>query len=158
MRRKAVHLAAAIAELLRFLALAFLAYSIGALFNLNSSVSALLRYAAASQLLFAAGFFFLWLDPARYSAFRPLLGIGKAACIVCMVPLALALAGDPNARSANFGLRAAGLGLASFVAAVDIATAAVLAAVAVPKAAPGGSAAAPGSGQGPGDIERVEGL
>ena len=55
MRRKAVHLMAAIVESLRFLALAFLAFDLGLL---NPSVSSLIRYAAAPQLLFAAGFFF----------------------------------------------------------------------------------------------------
>ena len=45
---------AAIAESLRFLAIVFLAFDIGGL--LGPSVTGIVRYAAAPQLLFAAGF------------------------------------------------------------------------------------------------------
>ena len=125
MRRAPVHLVAAIAESLRFLAVAFLAFSVGA--ASDSSVSGMLRYAAAPQLLFAAGFFFMWLDRPRYGEYRPLLFVGKAACAVCLVPLAAALSRDPTAASTSFGLPRAGLALAFFVAAVDIFSLTVLA-------------------------------
>jgi hypothetical protein len=157
MRRKAVHLLAAIAESLRFLAVAFLAFDVGAL--LSPSVSGLLRYAAAPQLLFAAGFFFLWLDSQRYGAYRPLLLIGKAACLVCFLPLAFALMRDPGAAALAFGIPAMGLSLAFLIVAVDIATLTVLALVkpAAPEERPD-AAPRQSPGQGPDQIERVEGL
>jgi hypothetical protein len=163
MRRKAVLLVAAVAESLRFLALAFLAFDVGAL--LDPSASSLLRYAAAPQLLFAAGFFFMWLDHPRYSEFRPLLLIGKAACLVCFLPLASTLARDPRAAQAVLGVRGLGLALAFFIAAADIFGLTVLALVGRPSplpAEPGAiEASAPAAvqepGQGPGDIEKVEG-
>ena len=124
MRGKAVHIVAAIAESLRFLAVVFLAFSVGAL--LDPSASNLLRYAAAPQLLFAAGFFFMWLDPERYSPFRPLLALGKIAGAVCFLPLALALAGDEAARGRTLGVPRLGLGLAFFLAAVDVMSICVL--------------------------------
>jgi hypothetical protein len=160
MRGKAVHIFAAIAESLRFLAVAFLAFSVGAL--LDPSASSLLRYAAAPQLLFAAGFFFLWLDPARYSAYRPLLAIGKAASAVCFLPLAAALLGDPQASGSTFGLRGLGLAFGLFLAAVDVSSLCILvfAGPAAPEggrsgppSAPGGSAPAEPPDDG---IERVE--
>jgi hypothetical protein len=153
MRRKAVHLIAAIAESVRFLAVLFLAFDLGALFD--SSVSSLVRYAAAPQLLFAAGFFFLWLDPPRYSPYRPLLIIGKLASVVCLVGLAADLLRDPTAIPAA-------LGLAFIVGAVDILSLSVLilakpegAALQRPPAADQGPSA---PGQGPDEIEQVEAL
>jgi hypothetical protein len=153
MRRKAVHLVAAIAESLRFVAVLFLAYDLGAL--LNPTVSSLIRYAAAPQLLFAAGFFFLWLDPPRYRSYRPLLAIGKAASAACFLPLAAALARDPKAAAIAFGLPFMGMALAFFIAAVDIACLSVLILLR-PDAEFGAGPPAPG--QAPGDIERAEGL
>ena len=163
MKRKAVHLTAAIAESFRFIAVVFLAFSVGAL--RDASVSNLLRYAAAPQLLFAVGFFFLWLDPERYRAYRPLLAIGKAASLACALPLAVAVARDPQALSATLGIPRLGLLLASFISIVDIASLAVLFATREPapprtaKAIEPAAAvpAGPGpAGQGPADIERVE--
>ena len=142
MRRKAAHLVAAIAESLRFIAFVFLAFDLGAI--LGPGVSGILRYAAASQLLFAAGFFFLWLDLPRYAAYRPLLAIGKLACIACLLPLALALPRNPAA-----------VALACFVAAVDVASLLILA-LAKPSAADTAASSRPG--QGPEDIERIEGM
>lgn len=158
MRRKAVHLFAAIAESLRFFAIAFLAFSVGALFD--PSVSSLLRYAAAPQILFAVGFFFLWLDRGRYASYRPLLAIGKLASAACYVPLASALVRDPWASAASFGIRGFGLSLALLIAAVDIASLSVLF-LSREESRPDGLAGAEPSGpkipgQGPGDIERVE--
>ena len=132
MRHKAVHLLAAIAESLRFLAIVFLAFDVGGL--LSTSVASLLRYAAAPQLLFAAGFFFLWLDPTRYGAYRPLLLIGKAACLVCFFPLATALVREPRALATAFGLPYMGIALAFFIAAVDIGSLSALILVARPGA------------------------
>ncbi len=157
MRRKAVHLFAAIAESVRFLAVLFLAFDLGAL--LDSSVSSLIRYAAAPQLLFAAGFFFLWLDPARYGSYRPLLSIGKAASVVCFFPLAAALVRDPKAAQAAFGLPYMGLALALLVVAVDIVSLSILIVARRPVASDEASPSGPiNPGQGPGDIERVEEL
>jgi hypothetical protein len=169
MRSKAVHIVAAIAESLRFFAVVFLAFSVGAL--LDPSVSSLLRYAAAPQLLFAAGFFFMWLDPARYSPYRPLLIIGKAASAICFLPLAAALVGSEAAKGATFGLPRLGLELAFFLAAVDVMSLCVLVLghpvsdgvrPASGEGRPGqaGSGAFPSGapvGQSPEDIERVEG-
>lgn len=171
MRRTAVHLVAAIAETLRFFAIVFLAFDVGALDE--PGVSALLRYAAAPQLLFAAGFFFMWLDRPRYGEYRPLLLVGKAACAICLVPLAWAVARDPWAALPAFGLRDAGILLAFLVAAVDVFSLTVLilspkalgpelasrqesgrAAAPAPVAAP---EPGPAARQGPADIERVEG-
>jgi hypothetical protein len=159
MRGKAVHFFAAIAESLRFLAVVFLAFSVGAL--LDPSVSNLLRYAAAPQLLFAAGFFFMWLDPARYSSYRPLLAIGKIAGAICFLPMAAALAGDPATRSSTLGVPFLGGKLALFLVAVDVTSLCILV-LGGPAAARGGQPAAsdraaPAVGQSPEDIERVEG-
>jgi hypothetical protein len=147
MRRKAVHLMAAIVESLRFIAIAFLAFDLGLL--LNPSVSSLLRYAAAPQLLFAAGFFFLWLDPSRYGSYRPLLLIGKVASVACLLPLARSVAIAPGA--ASFGLPFLAIALIFFIGAVDIASISILA-----LAKPEQPHSVPG--QGVDDIERVEGL
>lgn len=154
MRRKSVHLFAAIAESLRFVAVVFLAFSVGAI--VDASVSNLLRYAAAPQLLFAAGFFFMWLDPPRYSSYRPLLAIGKAAGVVCFLPLAGAVMRDPNATGSTFGIAFLGIYLAFFIAAVDIASLCVLALGGGPSAQ--NALKTPASvGQSPDDIEQVEG-
>jgi hypothetical protein len=160
MRRKAVHLIAAIAESFRFLAVVFLAFDVGAL--LNPSVSSLLRYAAAPQLLFAAGFFFLWLDPRRYAPYRPLLLIGKAANILCFLPLAMALMRDPQASASAFGLPFMGFVFALYMVFVDLGNLALLILMR-PEPEPG--APTPGQGpsggplgQGPDDIEQVENL
>jgi hypothetical protein len=161
MRRKAVHLFAAIAESLRFFAIAFLAFSVGAL--LDPSVSSLLRYAAVPQLLFAAGFFFLWLDPIRYAAYRPLLLIGKIASACCFPPLAAAIAQDPAAIGSSLGVGGLGLLLTLFIALVDIADLSILILVKGLASLPGGEGAPKSApkdethpGQGPEDIERVE--
>jgi len=115
---------AAIAESFRFLAIVFLAFDLDVLFG--PSASGLLRYAAAPQLLFAAGFFFLWLDPGRYDAYRPLLIVGKLASIACFLPLALALARDPKASAVSLGVPGLGGILASLIVIVDIASLSVL--------------------------------
>lgn len=158
MRRKPVHLAAAIAESLRFFAIAFLAYSVGALGT--ASVSSLLRYAAAPQVLFALGFFFLWLEPERCASYRPLLIVGKAAGLLCYLPLGSALAVDPAARGISLGRPALGLGLALLIAAADMLSLTVLFLTKAPEpSGPGtGPAAEPPkpAGQGPDEIERVE--
>jgi hypothetical protein len=159
MRGKAVHIVAAIAESFRFLAVVFLAFSVGAL--LDPSVSDLLRYAAAPQLLFAAGFFFMWLDPARYSSYRPLLAIGKASSAVCFLPLGAAIVGDPAARGAVLGVPRLGLALAFFLVIVDVASLCILA-QGGPASGEGSSGSpggkAPPYGQSADDIERVEGI
>lgn len=158
MRRKPVHLIAAIAESLRFFAIAFLAYSIGALGS--ASVSGLLRYAAAPQILFAAGFFFLWLDPTRYRAYRPLLLLGKAAGLVCFLPMGAAVAADPASRGLSLGVPALGIDLVLLIAIVDILSLSVLILARDEKApsdaAPDETKAPKTAGQSPDEIEKVE--
>jgi hypothetical protein len=157
MRRKAVHIVAAIAESLRFFAVVFLAFSVGAL--LDSSVANLLRYAAAPQLLFAAGFFFMWLDPARYSSYRPLLLIGKAASAVCFLPLAGAVIRDSGAMGSTFGVPYLGLVLAFLLAVVDLSSLFILTLGSEPGSSSGHpSSTRPDIGQSLADIESVEGL
>jgi hypothetical protein len=163
MRGKVVHIVAAIAEGLRFFAVIFLAFSVGAL--LNPSVSNLLRYAAAPQLLFAAGFFFMWLDPARYSSYRPLLAIGKAASAVCFLPLSGALIRDPAAMGSTFGIPYFGVILAFFLVVVDVSSLCILILGSPPATKAGthgpsnpSGQSGPGFGQSPGDIEQVEDL
>lgn len=151
MRRKPIHLCAAITEAIRFFALAFLAYAIGSLGS--ASVEGILRYAAVPQILFAAGFFFLWFDPLRYSAYRSLLLLGKIASILCLLPLAASVAGDPGARGLSLGKPALGLSMALLISALDLFALAVLF-LAKPQIQ-----AADGSkpiGQSPEDIERIE--
>ncbi|MDP3177379.1 MAG: hypothetical protein Q8M76_05705, partial [Spirochaetaceae bacterium] len=87
MKRKAVFFVSAVAELLRFLAILFLADSLGALRDPGSAKA--LRLAAAPQLLFGVGFFFLWLDPALYAPYRPLIAAGKAASLAALIPVPL---------------------------------------------------------------------
>jgi hypothetical protein len=159
MRRKPVHLIAAIAESFRFFAIAFLAYSIGALGS--ASVSGILRYSAAPQILFAVGFFFLWLDPARYIAYRPLLLLGKAACLICFLPMGTAVAADPTSRGLSLGVPALGFGLAFLIAIIDILSLSVLILVRDERATAGPAApceakAPKPAGQSPDEIERVE--
>jgi hypothetical protein len=159
MRRKPVHLIAAIAESLRFFAIAFLAYSMGALGS--SSVSSILRYAAAPQILFAAGFFFLWLDPARYGPYRPLLLLGKTASLVCFLPMGATVAADPASRGNSLGISALGFWLALLIAMVDILSLSVLLLTRNEDASVGPAAlseakAPKPAGQSPDEIERVE--
>jgi hypothetical protein len=158
MQRKPLFLAAAVAETLRFLGFVFLAFDLGAL--LKPSVSSLVRYGAAPQLLFAAGFFFLWLDPLRYAPYRPLLLVGKAANLLCLLPLAATLLGDPG--PASLGLPFLGRAMGLLIALVDagsllvlILVRAVPPSVGSPLQGPSGSSS---PGQGPEDIERVENL
>ena len=61
MKRRVSSLAAAGVEIARFALLMFLARDFGAIDG-GGGFPRLLRYAAAPQLLFALGFFFLWLD------------------------------------------------------------------------------------------------
>ena len=88
MKRKFLYLAAAIAELARFLALMQLSANFGAIGD-GEGAPRLFRYAAAPQLLFSAAFFFLWLDYGRYGSYRPLVAVGKLVALVAIVPLAL---------------------------------------------------------------------
>ncbi len=91
MQRKNLYLAAATAESVRFFALSFLAAALGGLRE-GDGLSVLFRYAAAPQLLFIVTFFFLWLDKARYGAYRPLLYVGKAISLATFVPLFISMA------------------------------------------------------------------
>lgn len=112
MRRSIITLLGAGGELIRFfgitaLARAFLGGGAG------KTSLALLQFAASPHLLFAGGFFFLWLDPRRYDAFRPLLAAGKALCVLTLGTLAARFAlglrgelppqGDPGILLAAMG-------------------------------------------------------
>lgn len=103
-------------------------------------------------------FFFLWLDPGRYASFKPLLIIGKLASIACLFPLALSLARDPKAAALAFGVPMLGAILGVFIAAVDIASLSILL-LGRPSVTDDRGPPEPSiPGQGPEDIERVEGL
>jgi hypothetical protein len=90
MQRKPLFLVAAVAELARFLALAFLAEALGGLRS-GTALPLFFRYLAAPQLLFAAAFFFLWFDPSRYAAYRPLALLGKGLSVLASLPLLVGL-------------------------------------------------------------------
>jgi hypothetical protein len=149
MQRKPFFLAAAIAELLRFLAIFFLADSLGVL-RMGVGVPALFRYAASPQLLFAAALFFLWYDYERYEAYRPLLVAGKAVSLFVFIPLALRLAASQLGEMSDFIL----LG---FAALVDIGV--LVLAARKPAAVKAASPSVEGrtGPRGPEDIEKVEG-
>lgn len=90
MRKNKRFLAASVTETVRFFLVLFLASSFG-LGDGSVPGRALFGYACLPQLLFAAGFFFLWLDRPRYSVFRTLLLSGKLALALPGVFLALSL-------------------------------------------------------------------
>ncbi len=109
MRRSIITLLGAGGELVRFFGLAALCRAF--LGNSGSPASqALYQFAAAPQLLFAGGFFFLWRDPIRYGVYRPLLAAGKALCVLTLASLTVRfllffrqdiyVAGDPAAMLA----------------------------------------------------------
>jgi hypothetical protein len=163
MKRKAIHLAAAGAELLRFSALMGLAETLGSLEG-GAGAARLFRYAVVPQLLFPVGFFFLWLDGDRYSTYKPLLGTGKIACLAAFLPLAFFLGSYLRAEPYRAGDPVAASLLAAFVAFVDLAGLTVLSLVhgssgrqpAVQDPAGPGPAGQGPPGQGPGEIENVE--
>ncbi len=92
MQRKTPFLVAAVAESLRFFALAFLANALGGLRD-GAVLPSLFRYSAGGQLLFVIGFFFLWFDRPRHDAYRSLLFVGKIVSLATFIPLAIAMAG-----------------------------------------------------------------
>jgi len=106
MRRSIIALIGAGGELVRFFGLMALARVFLGSAGGKSSLD-LFQFAAAPQLLFAGGFFFLWLDPGRYDVFRPLLAAGKALCFLSLAALTVRfivyfrqdvfVAGDPAA-------------------------------------------------------------
>jgi hypothetical protein len=81
MMKKKRFLAASILELLRYFVIGAMAPAIG-LDAAGKAGEALFRYALLPQLLFAAGFFFLWLDGERYARYRTLLLVGKVGLIL----------------------------------------------------------------------------
>lgn len=126
MRRSFITLLGAGGELVRYFGLIALARAFLGGAEGKTSLS-LLQFAASPHLLFAGGFFFLWLDPRRYDAFRPLLAAGKALCFLTLGTLLARFAlglrdelppqGDPAALLAAMGAflawdAAAGLALA----------------------------------------------
>jgi hypothetical protein len=156
MKRKAIYLVTAAAELLRFLAILVLADALGAFRDPGSAKA--LRLAAVPQLLFAAGFFFLWLDPALYAPYKPLIGVGKAASLAALIPIPLYIQGEGRLLPGY----ALALASAAFVAFVDFLSLAALALSRHDRAQgpDGGNPPAVDDdrpGQGPADIERVEG-
>ena len=126
MRRSIITLLGAGGELVRFFGLVALARAFLGGAGGESSL-AMIQFAASPHLLFAGGFFFLWRDPRRYDAFRPLLVAGKALCVLTLGSLLARFAlsfrgetpppGDPAVLLAAIGAflvwdAAAGLALA----------------------------------------------
>lgn len=91
MRRSIITLLGAGGEVVRFFGLVALARAFLGGAGGRTSL-ALLQFAASPHLLFAGGFFFLWLEPRRYDAFRPLLAAGKALCVLTLGSLAVRFA------------------------------------------------------------------
>ena len=150
MKRRPIHLAAVIAEILRFFALIMLAQSLG-LFRGASGAARLMRYAAAPQLLFPAAFFFLWLDRERYKAYRPLLILGKIVSLAALLSVAVLVGDFLRAEPDMMPNPGAAILYLGILVIVDLGALAVLA---LGGAEPERS---PAPGQGPGDIEKVEG-
>jgi len=154
MKRKAVFLAASASELARFALVAFVAFDAG--IAAGGAAGDAFRYAVSAQLLFAIGFFFLWLDRPRYSQYVPLLIAGKAMNLALVAAAALEglLAGRPTMLSAGEG--PLGLLPACAVVAADLFGLAVLLST---RAATGGGdrgGARRAADAGASDIERVE--
>jgi hypothetical protein len=161
MKRKAVFLAASIAELSRFALMFFIAYDAG--IAAGSARGDIFRYASSAQLLFAVGFFFLWLDPERYRQYGPLLLLGKAVCVAlyAVPPIEALIAGGRSRPPVGQSLL--GPAAAYAVAAADLlGLGALLYFRAAARRGGGGSARSSRAGDEPGpgpssvDIERVE--
>ncbi len=119
MRKKKRFLAASIVELLRYFIIDALVPAVG-LDASGKLGTALLRYAVLPQLLFAAGFFFLWLDGERYARFRTLLLVGKAGLILPGAFLALSIYLGSRSGSGGFMIPQAALGAVSALAFADL--------------------------------------
>lgn len=150
MKRKAVFLAASATELARFALIAFVAYDAG--IAAGAAAGDVFRYAASAQLLFAIGFFFLWLDRPLYGRYSSLLTAGKAVNLALAAAAVLEgrLAGRPTILDAAAG--PLGALPAAAAAAADLFGLAVL------LATRGGAAPGAGAGAASGEdgIERVE--
>jgi hypothetical protein len=133
MKRKIPYLAASCAELARFVMLMILARDFGAIDGAGG-FPRLVRYAAAPQLLFAAGFFFLWLDAPRYRQYRPLLAVGKLAGLISLAPLAGEILYARFEHSAQMRDPRAAFVHVLFLAAVDIGSLAIALLCAMPEA------------------------
>jgi len=175
MKRQGLHLTASIAELVRFFALMLLSGNIGLVAD-DGGASRMVRYLAAPQLLFAAGFFFLWLDAGRYGAYRPLLAVGKVVAFAAFIPF-IAFIGYSLAEPA-LGVRdpRASLAESLFIALTDLGSLAILVfcrgarpvvdsspmgaagsgGPALPERGTAGPESSTSAGQGPDDIERIE--
>lgn len=88
MRRSIIALIGTGGELVRFFGLVALARAFLGSADSKSSL-AFLQFAAAPQLLFAGGFFFLWRNPERYGVYRPLLALGKVLCVLSLATLTI---------------------------------------------------------------------
>ncbi len=158
MKRKAVNIVATTVEFLRFLALVLLADGLGILKGENGG-DRLFRYVAASQLLFPAGFFFLWLDEERYSVYRPLLLVGKAAGLMAFIPFAALVVAYLRMAPLQLQNPALTAGLCAYVLLVELFATAVLVFGRGKGGELPGSGSVPGASngpKGPDDIERVE--
>jgi len=158
MKRRPIHLAATIAELLRFGALIMLVQSLG-LFRVSNGALRLLRYAAAPQLIFAAGFFFLWFDRERYKAYRPLLMLGKIVSLAALLPVAVLVGDYLRAEPGMMSSPGAAMVYLGLIVLVDLGALAVLvlSGESVERGHPREPAPPLEPGQGPADIEKVEG-
>jgi hypothetical protein len=106
MRRKPLFFAASAIELLRFIALSFVATALGAAVA-GQGDPAVFRYAAAPGLLFAVAFFFLGRDPLHYAPFRLLIVAGKLLSLAAFLPLGLSLLPALLPQAAGRDLRGA---------------------------------------------------
>jgi hypothetical protein len=151
MKRKAVFLAASVTEVARFAMIAFVAFDAG--IAAGGAAGDVFRYAAAAQLLFAIGFFFLWLDRPRYGRYSPLLIAGKALNLAAAA--AAALEGLLLERPTLFAVGEWPLGplTACSAVAVDLFGLAVLLSA---RASPGADALGDEDASGEDEIERVE--
>ena len=129
------------------------------LFRVSNGALRLLRYAAAPQLIFAAGFFFLWFDRERYKAYRPLLMLGKIVSLAALLPVAVLVGDYLRAEPGLMSSPGAAMPYLGVLVLVDLGALAILL-LSGESAGTGGPrepACPPEPGQGPADIEKVEG-
>lgn len=156
MKRGPLFLAAALVEVLRFFVLMIFAAALG-LLTQHQLIPYFLRYLAVGQLLFAAAYFFLWLDGERYAVYRPLALAGKAVSLLAFSPLLIALLGSGGGEGY---LLAGGTAryAAAFLPLADLLGILLLALYRRPGAPAADKPPLELAQRGPEDIERVESL
>jgi len=106
MRRTPQYFACAGLELARYFALVYAAKPFTAGWPMAPTV---LRIVAVPNLVFAAAFFFLGLDTETYSAYRPLILLGKAISVfssALALPKLLNFGGDDPTGSVSYAILA----------------------------------------------------